>query len=102
MRESLLWVFRRRFVFRVVGDSMLPTLRPGDLVLTRPAPGADVGDLIVCRHPIKSDVTIIKRVVDVQDGIIVHSDNAEVGSDSRQFGAVPPDCILGIVTSLLR
>ena len=53
--------------FRVEGESMLPTLSPGQHVLARPTagprPGPDRGDIVVLRHPQWGQTPLIKRVV---------------------------------------
>ena len=107
LREWLLWAFRRRLRLRVSGDSMLPTLIAGDLVLVDgaayrhdlPVPG----DVVVVRHPYQKDLIIIKRMsaVTAEGRIIVHSDNPRAGSDSRQFGALAPARLIGRVTARL-
>ena len=65
VRELLLWLVRRRRRFRVTGESMLPVLKPGDVVLadllayrhSHPQPG----DIVIARHPLRRDVILIKR-----------------------------------------
>lgn len=81
---------------RVEGVSMLPTLRPGDRLLVREGPVAE-GDLVVARH---GEVMIVKRAVFRQDdGWWLESDNQRAPGrrDSWDFGAVPPERILGRV-----
>jgi nickel-type superoxide dismutase maturation protease len=105
--EWLLWALRRRLRLRVTGDSMLPTLMAGDLVLVDnsayrhdlPVPG----DVVVVRHPYQKDLIIIKRVTAVtpEGRITVRSDNPRVGSDSRQFGTLAPGRLIGRVTAHL-
>ncbi len=87
---------------------MLPTLKPGDLVLVDvrafrlrdPAPD----EIIVARHPRQEGLTLINRVgfVDEAGRVFLRSDNPREGSDSRQFGAVAPDAILGRVTARVQ
>jgi nickel-type superoxide dismutase maturation protease len=86
---------RRRTVRLVVvdGDSMRPTLEPGDrlLVLALPPRGGDV--VAVQRH----DRVIVKRVaaIDHDGTLTVLGDNAAASTDSRDFGPVTPDTVLG-------
>ena len=102
-KELLLWALRRRRRFRVVGASMLPTLRAGEEVLLdihaydHAAP--QVGDIVVAYHPEQPDLKIIKRVGKVMENGRFHlsSDNASAGSDSRQFGSVEFGAIVGRV-----
>lgn len=74
----------------VTGDSMRPTLVPGDrLLAVRPArPRA--GDLVVLRDPRRPDRLLAKRVVSTGPaGVVVAGDNPSASTDSRAFGAVP-------------
>ncbi len=81
---------------------MLPTLRAGEEVLLdrhaydHAAP--QVGDIVVAYHPEQLDLKIIKRVGEVMmDGVFLSSDNPRAGSDSRQFGVVGMDKVVGRV-----
>jgi len=105
-KEIGLWTLGKRWRFHVTGNSMLPTLRAGEDVLVYPVPKAAAifpGEIIVCRHPYKPKVRMIKRVTEAfYDGsCYVLSDNASEGSDSRSFGVVDRELILGRVTSRL-
>ena len=106
-RELLLWLsgFRKRF--RVIGTSMVPLLRPGDEVLVNPRAYRQtvpqVGDIVVSRHPYRVDVRLVKRITTLlEDGrCLLEGDNPSDSTDSRSFGAVAPQRILGRVTSRL-
>lgn len=78
---------------------MLPTLRPGDLLLIR-APGKhtpDVGDLVLVDLPERG--IAVKRLVEVtSNGLWVERDNPREGIDSWAVGAVSPRALRGIVT----
>jgi nickel-type superoxide dismutase maturation protease len=93
---ALGWVRPRRLV--VSGTSMLPTLRPGDRLLVarigRPRPD----DLVVIRDPRTPSRLLCKRVVST-DGrhIVVRGDNPEASTDSRVFGPVPEEWVVGSV-----
>ncbi len=103
--DILLWLLRRRKRFRVVGVSMLPLLLPGDEVLveqwayrrSRPC----LEDLVVIRSPQQPEIRLIKRVIAVnQSGAcFVQGDNPSQSTDSRVFGWVEPQLILGRVSS---
>ncbi|HRJ41382.1 MAG: nickel-type superoxide dismutase maturation protease [Caldilineaceae bacterium] len=105
--EIFRWRFGRRHAFRVVGESMTPTLPPEAVIFFDPAAYDDsppqVGDVVVARHPFQSGLQIVKRVAEVRENgrYTLHSDNP-VGSDSRGFGALPRSHILGRVTSRLK
>ena len=81
---------------------MLPTLQAGEEVLLdthaydHAAP--QVGDIVVAFHPEQPDLKIIKRVGELlENGLFLNSDNPSAGSDSRQFGVVDMDKIVGRV-----
>jgi nickel-type superoxide dismutase maturation protease len=84
---------------------MLPLLQPGDEILVNfkayrnhpPQPG----DIIVAQHPYKPQTRIVKRVVEVRgDGsCFVQGDNPDESTDSRAFGWMSSQQILGQVTS---
>jgi hypothetical protein len=70
---------------------MLPTLRPGDVVLaTRDASPAQ-GSIVVFVHPDREGMWLVKRATAVADGEAwVESDNADATlADSRTLGWVP-------------
>lgn len=87
---------------------MSPLMEPGDEVLvdprayrrTPPCPG----DIVVARHPYRTDLRLVKRVVSVQQNgyCLLEGDNRSESTDSRIFGPLPPECILGRVTSRFR
>ena len=103
--EWILWLLHRRKRVQVSGESMLPTLLPGDIVLvdtrayrkTTPA----IGEIVVAHHPYQKNLTIIKRIADItpEGRIVLHSDNPKGGTDSRSFGAINSERIIGRVTS---
>ena len=83
---------------------MYPTLRDGDVVSVdteayRDAPPA-AGDLVLARHPFKREVLMVKRVHSVTDDgrVDVRGDLPSESEDSRGFGALSPDRILGRVS----
>ena len=104
-RELLFWLLRFRKRFRVTGTSMAPLLQPGDEVLVDPraykhaTPHA--GDIVVSQHPYRADVRLVKRITAIlQDGrCLLEGDNPSDSTDSRSFGAVAPQQILGRVIS---
>lgn len=93
---ALAWVRPRRFV--VTGDSMLPTLRPGDRLLVARIGRAKQGDLVVVRDPRSSSRLVCKRVVSADARhIVVRGDNPDASTDSRAFGPVPIEWVVGRV-----
>jgi signal peptidase I len=129
------WLRWRLRIVTVIGDSMLPTLAPGDRLLVRRTPLARVrgGDLVVLAYPDsrgspidrhRGDDWLIKRAVatpgepvpasvaevlsvrpgsPVRDGaLIAIGDNPDVSFDSRAFGYVFADDLLGVVLRPIR
>lgn len=90
-----------RYVVR--GASMYPTLRDGDVVTVHPDAYATdrpaVGHLVLVHHPFKKDVRMVKRVGEVlPDGrVFVVGDCPLESEDSRGFGALRPDAVIGRV-----
>ena len=99
---QLLVGMRKRL--RVSGVSMLPELQPGEEILFNPKAYRQklpkVGDIVVARHPYQAK-KIIKRVaVVLEDGsCFLTGDNTSSSTDSRSFGFIPPNKILGKVTT---
>ena len=80
---------------------MEPTLREGDQVVASPLPylfrRPSVGDLVVLRHPFE-DRFLVKRISRVDGSYIsIVGDNRRRSTDSRDFGPVPVDHIVGKV-----
>jgi signal peptidase I len=91
------------FVRRVTGDSMLPTLRPSKLVIVSgPRCRYHIGDVIMFQH---NGLDKIKRLTDqrsqsASDGrleVYMLGDNTAGSTDSRHFGWVPVNVIIGKV-----
>ncbi len=89
-----LWGAVRRV--EVAGDSMLPTLHPGDrlLVLRRAPPRVgNVVAVVDARVPAR---TMVKRVAAVEHrGVTVLGDNPAASTDSRQLGPLAPAAVRG-------
>lgn len=85
----------------VVGDSMKPTLWPGDRVLALRHCRVAPGDLVVVRDPRHPDRLLVKRVAAVAgDGtgrVTLEGDNPGASTDSRAFGDVEPSAVVGRV-----
>jgi nickel-type superoxide dismutase maturation protease len=77
---------------------MIPTLAPGDrLLVVAPARRLRRGDLVALRDPEVPKRLLVKRVSEVDDaGVHVRGDNGGASRDSRDFGAVDPDDVLGV------
>ena len=82
--------------FKVVGNSMMPTLKPGqDLISFNWFINPKIGDLVVVQVGGKE---MIKRVHYIHGReVIVQGDNLLESTDSRHFGAVNIDQVVGKV-----
>ncbi|MEU9606198.1 nickel-type superoxide dismutase maturation protease [Streptomyces sp. NPDC048057] len=90
-------------VAEVSGPSMYPTLRHGDQLLVHYGAGVKPGDVAVLRHPLQQDLLIVKRLVERRDGgWWVLGDNPGAEGDSRLFGTVPGELLLGRVLGRYR
>ena len=79
--------------FQVVEESMLPTLRPGDVVVARPDAAPEPGSVVILPHPRIEGMWIVKRLAAVSGGEAwVESDNADSTlADSRTLGWLPTE-----------
>ena len=93
-------------LIKVAGNSLWPQYREGDFVLIVKIPFSilryQVGDVVVFRHALYG--TLIKRVehIQPQDGGLFVVGNHPDSVDSRRFGAVLPQAILGKVIWHIR
>ena len=101
LKDLLLWACRLRQRVRVDGDSMRPLLEPNDEVLIDPRAALAAGDLVLARHPFRKDTQIIKwlRAWNDDGGAHLEGLNPDYSTDSRSFGGVSKDLLLGKVTS---
>jgi nickel-type superoxide dismutase maturation protease len=89
--------------YEIEGESMTPGLSPGERVLVNRAaywfsrPRA--GDVVVVRDPRRPARLLIKRIEATAggEGYRVLGDHPEASTDSRAFGPVSRDQILGKV-----
>ncbi len=89
--------------YQVEGESMSPSLSPGERVvvnraaywLSRPRPG----DLVVVRDPRQRDRLLLKRIDRSigDDEWAVLGDNRVASTDSRAFGPVGRELVVGKV-----
>jgi len=98
--DVFLWAIGRRHSHRVVGDSMLPTLRAQDRILAKHVTNIHPGDIVIAHHPSRKELLVIKRVVDINDaGLFLQGDNPQHSTDSRTLGTFPFSSILGLVVA---
>ena len=99
MRPSAKIVNSRRFswplgLYRVAGDSMRPTLEPGQLLLGWRWSRAKAGDIVVARH----GRPLVKRLAALAEpGAWLVGDNPAASTDSRHFGHLSPALIEAVI-----
>ena len=105
LRDTVMWILGRRSRVRIEGNSMQPALQDGQTVLVHPTAYHTrlplVGDIILARHPIQGDIQMVKRVDQVLPDrrVLIRGDNPGESTDSRSFGALRPEHVLGRVVS---
>jgi len=88
---------------RIVGPSMEPYLRNGDVHLVALRARVKAGDAVLLSHPDRPELLTVKRIVRRDDdGWWVEGDNRDESTDSRHFGAVPEESIRGRIIFRLR
>lgn len=79
------------YIRRIVGDSMLPGLYPGSLVVGVSSRRRRIGDVVMLRH---NGTEKIKRLAKIRpDQVYVVGDNPGSSTDSRDFGWLPQEVI---------
>jgi len=87
----------------IAGLSMEPALHSGDWWLVRTIGRIRPGDVLLLRHLARPDLLIVKRAVrEEPHGWWVEGDNAEWSDDSRGFGVVPRDRVIGCLVLRYR
>ena len=95
---ALVGALARLHRLEVTGQSMRPTLEPGDRLLLLRTQRVRAGDLVVVPDPREPTRMVVKRVVVASTGgLTVRGDNAAASTDSRQFGVVPRTSVRGRV-----
>jgi len=86
--------------FKVQDESMQPTLKSGDyLVVNKLSKKFSVGDIVVFEH---GDKFLVKRIGKiVGENFFVVGDNKNHSNDSRQFGTIKNNSIIGKVCFIL-
>ncbi|MFV2172820.1 S24 family peptidase [Actinomadura sp. LOL_016] len=101
LAAGTVWARGRLRTAAVEGTSMLPGLRPGDWLVVRTG-AARTGDVVVARHPERTELLIVKRAVRRErDGWWLESDHQRAPGrrDSWDFGAVPDGLVVGRVVA---
>jgi phage repressor protein C with HTH and peptisase S24 domain len=85
-------------VVAVAGDSMRPTLRPGDLLLVCYGGVVATDDVVVARLPGRG-LGVKRAALHDGDGWWLASDDPRYGTDSATFGSVAEEDVLGRVVA---
>jgi nickel-type superoxide dismutase maturation protease len=104
----LVWWRWRPFRVEVEGDSMAPTLRPGEYLVAVRSHRVVGGSLVVVEHPGRPGYEMVKRVAAtpgerVADRVLgpdeywVVGDNEDGSTDSRTFGPLSAEALRGRV-----
>ena len=88
--------------YRVAGESMTPSVSPEERVVVNKTAYRSAqpraGDLVVVRDPRRPGRLLLKRIGGPADGgWLVLGDNPDASTDSRAFGPVARDQIVGKV-----
>lgn len=85
--------------FKVYGNSMYPTLKEGQAVLTFNWGKFKAGDMVVVQSAkLKVQSAMIKRVQKIIDNkVYLVGDNKDESTDSRHFGPINKSQIIGKV-----
>ena len=92
-----------RHHLRVVGNSMEGTISEGDLIIYKKITpnniDLNIGDIVVASHPKIKSKLIIKRIY--QNKFDLRGDNLLSSTDSREWGLVELDLIVGKVEQII-
>lgn len=80
---------------KIKGHSMIPEFAPGEWVLVRYNTKFEIGDVVLIDFKERIDIKRVTKII--SDQVFVQGDNSEVSIDSRQYGAVRKDRIVGKV-----
>ena len=90
---------------RVVGNSMQDTISEGDLIIYKKINPKNselgVGDIVVASHPKIKSKLIVKRIYQIhQNKFDLRGDNSLSSTDSREWGFIELDLIVGRVEKI--
>lgn len=88
-------------LFTVSGQSMQPSFKPGEILVVSSLPylfqEPKPREIIIMKDP-RDQKLLIKRIMKQEKGkFFVAGDNPKASTDSRTFGEVARECILGKV-----
>jgi len=84
---------------------MIPLLNPNDYIFYKPINYNNAikeGQIVLAKSPIKKDSIIIRMADKIKENLIdIRGLNETVSIDSRQFGLIESNKVIGIVTNKL-
>ena len=81
---------------------MYPTLKEGTFVFVHPNRKPKAGEIAVLKHPHNYALVVIKRCIHLSENELwIEGDNPAHSTDSRKWGWVPKNSIIGTCTSIL-
>ena len=89
-------------LYKVEGDSMEPTLKPGDLVVAMPSDNYQVGDIIIFKNE-RQNLMVVHRIVNKteNDNYITKGDNNDrIDQRLLNIPSVKENIIVGKVVSV--
>lgn len=96
----------KKILVTIVGDSMSPTLLDGDKVYfeLKPLKKIRINDIVLVKHPYIKQRNLVKRIKNIySDGsVFIQGDNSFSSTDSKSFGTVNKNNILGILKERIR
>ncbi len=84
----------------------MPTINSGDFLIYKPLRSQinllKEGLLVVIKHPLKNEMLLVKRIYKLNLPIVeVRGDNDQHSIDSRQFGIIKKEQVVGIVEEII-
>ncbi|MEN9741234.1 MAG: hypothetical protein RIR66_190 [Actinomycetota bacterium] len=79
----------------IQGHSMIPSYAPGEVVLVKYGTTFNVGDAVLIKFTHRTDIKRVKELLG--NRVVVQGDNEAVSIDSRNYGPVKNDLIIGKV-----
>ncbi len=102
LKEKILLFLGLRQRFRVEGESMTPLLQSRDRILIKKTKRFNSGDIVVSKHPIQSDVVIVKKIESIDSHGRLKLIGINQSQSSHRFGLVNKKYVLGKVTSIFK
>ena len=87
--------------YKVKGNSMSPCLKEGDILIVKKTKKVKIRDIIALTNP-QDQRTIVKRIIKIEDHkFFVQGDNESASTDSRDFGLIERDNIIGKIVAIV-